>query len=335
MKVAMSMLVGLGLLLKAGGAGAEPVAVFADDVEGDTLGGDPVADIGSYSDASGRVTDLATSGIATNPSGGSQFVEIRRGLGGSDMVMGEATEVAGAGAKVHLEFDMYIAFTGEGTTYADFQLLENDELLTNPGGGHPTRGAAPFFTVIGTSPTMAEVHNMWLDAAAAWHVGPLGIMVSLDAWHRYEGDYTIGDVNSMFLTVDGGTPLNIPPPWGYDAYGDPDTDPNARNVLDETWGVMLRPGGSNPLYFADNIELTFDIPVLAFSGFEVKTSRMLEFQSESNLLYELQSALPPQTDVWAAVGLTVTGTGSNVFVFDPEEPDGSSTQKVYRALEIR
>jgi len=230
---------------------------------------------------------------------------------------------------------MYIAFTGEGTTYADFQLLENDELLTNPGGGHPTRGAAPFFTVIGTSPTMAEVHNMWLDGSSSWHVDPRGIQVTLDAWHRYEVDYTIGNLNSMFLTVDGGTPLNIPPPWGWDAYGDPDTDPNARNVLDETWGVMLRPGGSNPLYFGDNIKLTFDIPVLGFTGFEVMTARILEFQTESNLVYELQSAVPPATNVWTSGGVTVTGDGSTMFAFDPAEPSGSDTGKVYRALEIR
>ena len=44
MKYAMSLVAGLALLLMAGGAGAAPVLVFSDDVEGDPLGGDPVAD---------------------------------------------------------------------------------------------------------------------------------------------------------------------------------------------------------------------------------------------------------------------------------------------------
>ena len=62
---------------------------------------------------------------------------------------------------------------------------------------------------------------------------------------------------------------------------------------------------------------------------------MLELQTDSNVLYELQSAVPPQTSVWTAVGLNLTGDGSTMQAFDPAEPSGSDTGKVYRALEIR
>ena len=327
MKYAMLVLVGLALLLMAEGAGAAPVVVFADDVEGDPLGEGPVADIGTYQDANGRVTDAATAGIPANPSGGSQFVLISRSVGYP--IVGWATEVAGAGGGVHLEFDMYVPGNGAGTTYADFQMLTQDYP-----GGHILDGLAPHIRVADTAsyPTL-DVQNMWNDSPT-WHVDPLGPTVPADEWHHYAVDYVIGDVNSMFIAVDGGTAVNIPPPWGWLAYGDPDSDPNARTPLQEIQGVMFRPPGNAP-YYGDNIELTFDIPVLGISRFDVTTGRLLEFDSESNLVYELQSALPPQTDVWAAVGLTVTGTGSTVFAFDPAEPDGSATQKVYRALEIR
>jgi hypothetical protein len=98
---------------------------------------------------------------------------------------------------------------------------------------------------------------------------------------------------------------------------------------------MLRAGGSTALYYGDNIQLTFDIPVLGFTGVEVTTARILEFQTESNVVYELQSAVPPATNVWTSVGVTVTGDGSTMFAYDPAEPSGSDTGKVYRASEIR
>jgi hypothetical protein len=175
---------------------------------------------------------------------------------------------------------------------------------------------------------------MWNDAPA-WHVDPLGLLASLDAWHLYEIDVPIGNYNSMFITVDGGTPVNIPSPWGFDGYGDTLNDPFARNEQDETWGVVFRPAGGNAQYYFDNLTLTVDIPILGFSDFDVTTGRMLELQTESNVLYELQSAVPPQTSVWTAVGLNLTGDGSTMHVFDPAEPGGSDTGKVYRALEIR
>jgi len=63
----------------------------------------------------------------------------------------------------------------------------------------------------------------------------------------------------VFITIDGGTPVNIPQPWGWDAYGDPvgAAGGDVRNLLDEIHGVFLRPGGGVPTYYADNILLTF------------------------------------------------------------------------------
>ena len=242
--------VGVALVLLMAAPVGRAVLVFWDDAEGDPLGGSPVADIGTYGDTSGQVTDSATAGIPANPSGGSQFINVARSVGYP--TVGLATEVANSGKPiVHFEFDMYVVANGAGTTYADFMLLNQDYP-----GGHVLDGISPQIRVADTAsyPTL-DVQNMWNDSPT-WHVDPLGPTVSVDAWHRYEIDYTIGNVNSMFVTVDGGTPVNIPPPWGWLAYGDLGNDPNARSALDAIQGVMFRPPGNAP-YFVDNVLLTF------------------------------------------------------------------------------
>ena len=254
MKQAVSMSVGLMLLATAPAGNA--VVVFSDNAEGDTVGLDSVADIGSYADPN-PVFDPATAGIPANPSGGDRFIQIRRTEG--DTLVGLATEVASLGNKpvVHFELDIYIAYPGSGYTYADFQMVTS----TSYGSPHPVTGTAPHITVSNVnaaSNTMPEVRHIWNDDPA-WHEDSLGMAVPVNEWHKYELDYTIGDATSMFITVDGGTPVNIPQPWGYDAYGDPvgAAGGEVRTLLDEIHGVMVRPGGSAPRYFADNLVLTF------------------------------------------------------------------------------
>jgi hypothetical protein len=242
----------IGLMLLAAPPVGKATLVFSDDAEGDPLGGDPVADIGSYGDASGQVTDSATSGIPANPSGGSQFLEVARGLGGANAIVGLATEVANSAKPImHFEMDMYLAFTGVGTTYADILLVTS----SGYGSPHPVSGAAPFIFVFGDTPTTADVQHGFTAPAGSWNFPSLGLQVTMDAWHKWEIDYTIGDGNSMFITVDGGTPVNIPPPWGFDAYGDP-VGGDTRNLLDEILGVMVRAGGNNVQYYVDNLSMT-------------------------------------------------------------------------------
>ena len=82
----------------------------------------------------------------------------------------------------------------------------------------------------------------------------------------------------------------------------------------------------------DNISLSIPFDALEIASFAVGTQNTLSFQSEPGLLYLLEYSLPPATGIWQATGFSVTGDGGTMFAFDPSEPGGSSTAKVYRAV---
>ena len=80
--------------------------------------------------------------------------------------------------------------------------------------------------------------------------------------------------------------------------------------------------------------LSFSIPAeeaLEIASFEVGPQDTLSFPSELGLEYQLEYSVLPATDIWQRAGFSVTGDGGTMFAFDPSEPGGSSTTKVYRA----
>ena len=57
----------------------------------------------------------------------------------------------------------------------------------------------------------------------------------------------------------------------------------------------------------------------------------LEFLSESGTVYELQFTTDlVSSSLWQNAGAALTGTGTNMFFFDPNEATGTSTSKAYR-----
>ena len=242
----MSLVVAVALLMVAPGGNA--ALVFWDDGSAGSVGGDPTAVVGTWNDVSGEVTDAATESIPASPGGGN-FIEISRALGGAGTLVGWATSIADASQPVvHYEFDMYVVGKGAGLTYADFELVESAAEL---GVTHPLGGVSPQMRVSDngtTYPTLA-VSDMYTDPPGAWNVVALGPTVAADAWHHYELDLVIGDIASYFITVDGGTPVNMTAPWGFDGYG-------TLIPHDETSGVMFSPAGGGAQYYLDNIGLT-------------------------------------------------------------------------------
>ena len=242
MKYAMLVLVGLALLLMAGGAGAAVVVVFADDMEGDPLGADAVADVGVWN-TGGTVRDAATAGIVANPAGGDQFMEASRHQGFQTFVGQPAgSAVATSGTPVHMAFDMYVVDV-VGAAYdinADFFLVNS----VYPPGGHPLLATYPWIRIADPSPagSATGVYNMPSAALLA--------PITLDAWHSYDLTYTVGDAASMFLAVDGGAAINIPTPWGFEALTE----------TSDVAGLLFRPAdsvGNGSQYYVDNVTLDF------------------------------------------------------------------------------
>ena len=329
MKECMHAVFALGLWLTAGRAlvYATPATNFWDDMESEAHFDPPAANIGAWS--GGQVRDTFLDDIDDNPfsPGDEKALLVSRAVGWP--AIGSSTEQAVLTATVHFEFDMYVVGQGAGTT-ADFLLLNQDYPA-----GHPLDGVAPHITVTDTASYPAlDVKNMWNDSPN-WHLDPLGPTVSADAWHQYELDYVIGDVNSMFLTVDGGTPTNVPPPWGWLAYGDPDGDPNARNVLEEITGLMFRPGDVDTMskYYVDNVLLVIDNPPLkqeSATAIDIANTRAFAFESLLGITYRLESTPDLVAGPWSPVaGWTIVGTGGTLYTFDPSPPD-PGTDRHYR-----
>jgi hypothetical protein len=328
MKKYLHIIFGLGLLLTAGGSlvYAAPSTNFWDDAESEVHFNTPVANVGNWS--GGEVRDTFIDIIPDTPGGGQKAILVSRDVGWP--LVGTATEQAVLTATVTFEFDMYVVGQGAGTS-ADFMMLNQDYPA-----GHPLDGTAPHITVTDTAsyPTL-DVKNFWNDSPT-WHADPLGPTVSADAWHHYELDYVVGDVNSLFIAVDGSTPTNVPPPWGWLAYGDPGSDPNARNVLEEITGLMFRPGddATNSAYYVDNVLLVIDNPPLKVepaTAVAIEDTRVFVFETLLGIRYGLESTADLLAGPWTPVGgLTVLGTGGAVTSFDPRPP-GADTE-YYRII---
>ena len=282
---------------------AELVTVFWDDMEGDPLGAAGVADIGAWRTGSGpgggAVRDAATAGIPANPAGGERFLEISRGVDWP--AYGRADVVAPKDAAVHLSFDMYVRAVGGNDVNADFYLVEN--MSWGQGGAHPLNGTFPWARV--TAPGgVPGVYEFW-DGGAA---GPtLRASTTLDAWHHYELECFVGDATGLFLTVDGGAPVNLPPPWGFDSLD--------QNSVQEVLGLMFRPADSRAgsWYYVDNVRLTLDHRTTPAAATAETDLGVLRFESKWGRAHKLQSTTDLVNDTWRATPWTICGDGGVLY----------------------
>ncbi len=224
-------------------------------MEGDTLGNGGIADVGNWDTGnSGRVRNTSTTGgaVPANPLGGTRFLEISRSVGWP--AYGVATVSAVDGDAVHFEYDMYVRDVGSaGSRNADAFLVE----ASYP-GGHPLNGTFPWIRVEdSTGPTTVSALT---NGGGTREV--LSTNVDLNEWHHYELDYIIGRATTMFLTLDGGTPINLHKPWGRGDYDE--------ITATEVKGILFRPAdvvGNGVQFYVDNVVLDiYDAPMLVLAG---------------------------------------------------------------------
>ena len=275
MKKCMHVVFGLCLLLTAGGAlvYAEPTTNFWDDMESEVSDSPPVANIGTWS--GGQVRDNFVDGIPDTPGGGLNALLISRTVAWP--AIGTPTEQAVLTGTVHFEFDMYVANRGtnDAAIAADFFLLNQDYT----GAGHPLNNAFPYTRVQRPDGVNAGVYEM----AIGTNLAP----VTIEEWHHYELDYTVGATNSLVFTLDAGTPVAVPEPFGFDGL--------TGDSIDEVIGLMFRPPG-NPAdsseYYVDNVLLVIDNPPLKEEpaiAMDIANTRAFAFESLVGIRYGLES----------------------------------------------
>ena len=332
MKLTFILTAGLMLLLAPfAGAAVVTNTVFWDDLEGEAHNEpDPTADIGFWGDFAGSengiVVEVGIIGIPAPPGGGTNVLQVTNE--GAGNTWARTPPLAGVGNSVHAEWDYYAVDNGQD--YFVYGLLANTNHLTS---GRNDSGWAPNIQDRGPDPNFPDLVSMYNDVPN-WLDGGMTPSIPKPArgvWHHYEIDFTIGDDTSMFLTVDGGTPANLPGPWGWDALGNTG-HPDSRGTVDEMWGAVWYNNAGPAVQYVDNVLITFAETGLEIASFEVTTKEALSFPSELGLVYQVEYSLLPATDIWQSTGFSVPGNGGTMFAFDPSEPSGSSTTKVYRAV---
>jgi len=318
MKKYMHIGFGLSLLLSAGMAPAYAVLStnFWDDMESENHFDSPNANIGSW--LGGEVRDTFLDGLTADAPGGSEkSLLVSRDI--SDSARGTPTEQAVLTATVHFEWDMYVADHGTNSTalIADSVLLRKDY-----GGGHPLALTFPWLRVERTNGVDAFVNERGINTNLA--------PVTVEAWHHYELDYTVGVANSLVLTIDGGTPIPIPEPFGFDQI--------TGDVIEEVTGFMFRPPGTPDQVsesYVDNLLLVIDNPPLkeeATTPVSVADTRSCTIEDTLvGLRYGLQCTADVVSDPWETIpGWSAVGTGGTIHVFDPSPL--TDTEKHYRII---
>jgi hypothetical protein len=156
----------------------------------------------------------------------------------------------------------------------------------------------------------------------------------------------VGASDGDFLRFDFDVPVDVNPNTFYTAFftnvssigGDhmgyyrSNTDPysggfNSRFVPGSGWDNQ---GWVSDLAFRVYGDTEF--PVVIFDV-EARESDSLCFISEAGKVYWLQATTDMVTSSnWETVGATIAGDGGVKYLFDPTEPTGSSTSKLYRIL---
>jgi len=69
----------------------------------------------------------------------------------------------------------------------------------------------------------------------------------------------------------------------------------------------------------------------SFTDMQFQDTAAMEFPSLSGQLYLLEYTTD-NASTWHSAGASLTGTGGNMYFYDPQEPTGSSTSKAYRIV---
>ena len=318
------------LLLTSPAPGLPADITFRDDLEDEADGEDvPTAQIGVWGDFTGSqngiVREINTAGIPPPPGGGTKVLQVRREGGGNTWA--RTSPPAGAGGFVHSEWDMYIV--GDPNAYVIFGMLANTNHLI---AGRNDAGWYPEIQLRADNTIMFDTYT---DPPGTWVGQDLMARPSYDAWHRYTLEYRIGDVSSMFISVDGGAAVNVPAPWGWDSYGEaPGVPPGARGSVNENWGIAFYPNHAEALFYVDNVLITHTPPEpVRIQDFQVRPARMLSFETMLGSSYELEWSPRSTPAAWAWTGWKIRAPGGPVWAFDPADPAASSTQNAYRAVQ--
>jgi hypothetical protein len=214
---------------------------------------------------------------------------------------------------------MYVADRADTNTSlaADSFLLRKDY----GGSGHPLIRTFPYLRVKRPDGVNAVIHEQGIETNLA--------PVTVEAWHHYELDYTVGVANSLVLTLDGGTPIPISEPFGFDQI--------TGDVIEEVTGFMFRPPGTPAQvseYYVDNVLLVIDNPPLkeeAATAVSVADTRACAIDTLTGIKYGLQTTTDLVNDPWVTIpGWSVVGTGGTVYCFDPSPP--IDTERHYRIV---
>jgi len=135
--------------------------------------------------------------------------------------------IGDAGSVVHAEWDWYAV--ANGSDYYVYGLLAETSHLNC---GRPDCGWAPNIQDRGPDATGPYLQSSYAHEGTWIDHGTTIPKLARGEWHHIEIDYTLGDDGSMFLTVDHGSPVNLPGPWGWDAVGNPG-HAHSRRVVDE------------------------------------------------------------------------------------------------------
>ena len=184
--------------------------VFWDDLEDDADGQDvPTAQIGTWGDFAGDrngiVRHINTYGISAPPGGGTKVLQVRReGVGNT---WARTPTLAGSGASLHIEFDMYIVWNNNSHTALFFV---DNVLITHTGGADELSLRVPQ-----TFPLFAAEQS--LQARIIHHGGASQADTVTFRYLHAAGSGDIGTPHAVQL-VPGQTAL-VEQPWTPDATG--------------------------------------------------------------------------------------------------------------------
>ena len=315
---------------------AQGVVVFDDDFESVTTFAPPNPAVGSWA-ATPNTVDGFFLGIPDNPFadvGDVNIVKLQRGLG--NLAVAAYTATTGNFDTVHAEFDMYMdESTGAGlTNFTAFGMMHDLRML-NCG-----RNDCGWFPNIDVRES-GGMNSAWNDLGIWTNSAALGSRPAVDTWQHYEFDYTVGVTTSLVMTVTDGVSttnvFNLPPPWGWDAFGqDVDDPPGAREAAVQMVGLAWYNNGpdATSLTYIDEVLIEFQNGVTQFTSNVVSAplddASALSFDSADNLEYGLEYTEDVTgSNDWIAAEWTVPGDDGILYLFDPNDPTGA-VEKTYR-----